>query len=150
MHFLDLATILCMGFMIGNELAVSVFVNPTLWELDEHARAKASSLLARSLGRIMPFWYTLSLILQIIEAYVRRRGATLNLLLVAIMISIAIIVYSVSALVPINNRIARLALNDLPAHWWQDHQKWDALHRWRILFLIVAMVFLTYGLLSAG
>jgi Domain of unknown function (DUF1772) len=149
MHLLDLVTILCIGLMIGNELAVSVFVNPTLWKLDEHAQAKALSLLARSLGRIMPFWYTLSLILQIIEAYVRRHGAILDLLLVAIVIWIAIIVYTVSALVPINNRIARLAPADLPAQWWQEHKKWDALHRWRILFLIVAMVFLAYGLLSA-
>ena len=150
MHFLDVVTILCTGLLIGNELAVSLFVNPAIGRLDERAQAKAASLLARSLGKAMPFWYALSLILLIVEAYIHRHGSTLNLLLAAAVVWMAIIIYTVLALVPINNHIALLEPASLPGQWRHDHKKWDTLHRWRIVFLIVAMSCLTSGLLSGG
>jgi len=34
-HLLDVMTILCAGLMIGNELAVSLFVNPVIWKLED-------------------------------------------------------------------------------------------------------------------
>jgi uncharacterized membrane protein len=144
MHLLDILTILCTGLMIGNELAVSLFINPALWQLDEHAQTKALSLLARSLGKAMPFWYALCLVLLIAEAYLRRHEPALTPLLVATAIWIAVILYTVTTLVPINNRIAAASL---PTQWRSEHKKWDTLHRWRILFLIVAMVYLTHALL---
>jgi hypothetical protein len=70
-HTLDLFTILCLGLLTGNELAVSLFVNPAIWKLNESAQAQALSLLARSLGKVMPIWYALCLVLLIAEAYVR-------------------------------------------------------------------------------
>jgi hypothetical protein len=50
MHYFDILTILCVGLMIGNEFAISVFVNPVVWQLEGHAQAKALSLFAGSLG----------------------------------------------------------------------------------------------------
>jgi hypothetical protein len=70
MPILDLITVLCLGLMIGNELCLSLFVNPALWKLDSSPQAKAVSLLARSLGKVMPFWYALCLLLLIAEAYI--------------------------------------------------------------------------------
>ena len=43
MHPLDLFTILCLGLLTGNELAVSWFVNPTIWKLNESPQAQALS-----------------------------------------------------------------------------------------------------------
>ena len=51
MHLLDTITIAFTGFMVGNELAVSAFVNPAVWLLESAPRAQGLSLLARSLGR---------------------------------------------------------------------------------------------------
>jgi hypothetical protein len=34
-HTLDLFTILCLGLLTANELAVSLFVNPAIWKLPE-------------------------------------------------------------------------------------------------------------------
>ncbi len=62
MLFLDVLTILCTGLMIGNELAVSLFVNPVIWQLEEGSQAKALSLFAGILGKVMPFWYALCLL----------------------------------------------------------------------------------------
>jgi uncharacterized membrane protein len=138
MQTLDLFTILCMGLLTGNELAVSLFVNPAIWKLSESAQAQALSLLARSLGKVMPVWYALCLVLLIVEAYVRRNNPQAYLLYGAVILWIAAIVFTVSTLVPINNRIARLDLASPFAGWRQEHRRWDKLHRWRIGMLAIA------------
>jgi uncharacterized membrane protein len=148
MLFLDVLTILCTGLMIGNELAVSLFVNPVVWQLEDRSQAKALSLFAGILGKVMPFWYALCLLLMIAETYLRRHRPGLTLVLIAVVIWIAIIVYTVTTLVPINNRIARLA-DGLPEGWRQEHKRWDMYHRWRILSLVIAMVCLVWGILMA-
>ena len=146
MLFLDVLAILCTGFLIGNELAVSLFVNPVVWQLEDHSQAKALSLFAGTLGKVMPFWYALCLVLMIVETYLRRHQPAFTLLLIAVAIWIATIVYTVTALVSINNRIARLA-DALPEGWRQEHKRWDTYHRWRILSLVIAMVCLVWGIL---
>jgi Domain of unknown function (DUF1772) len=149
MHLFDTFAILCVGLMIGNEFAVSVFVNPVIWKLDDHAQAKALSMFARLLGKAMPLWYAMCLVLMIGEAYQRRHEPALILLVVAVAVWIAIIVFTVFRLLPINNRIASLAVGALPAGWLQEHKRWDMLHRWRILFLVAAMICLVYGILMS-
>jgi hypothetical protein len=69
------------------------------------------------------------------------------LLSIAVVIWLATILYTVTALVPTNNRIAALRPASLPATWLQDHEKWDKLHRWRILLLIIAIICLTERIL---
>jgi uncharacterized membrane protein len=147
-HILDLLTILCLGLMTGNELAVSLFVNPAIWKLDESPQAQALSLLARSLGKVMPLWYALCLVLLVVEAYVRRNGPHAQLLQGAVVLWIVTIVYTISTLVPINNRIARLD-HALPAAGWNlEHRRWDKLHRWRIGMLTVATASLVWSIVS--
>ena len=122
MYLLDVLTIVCTGLMIGNELAVSLFLNPAIWQLDEGAQTKALSLLARSLGEVMPFWYALCLVLLLVEAYIRRGGSTSLLLLAAVVIWAGVISCTILVLVPINKRIASLSPASLPAHWRDDHK----------------------------
>ena len=143
MHFLDIATILCATFMTGNEIAVSRFVNPVIWQLDETSQAKALRLFAALGAKAMPIWYILSLVLLIAEAYLRRHQPALTPLLTAIIIWIAVILYTVTTLVPINNRIVALS-----TRWRSEHKRWDTLHRWRILLLTIAMVCVTHALLT--
>ena len=83
MSSLDIVAILCIGLLVGTEFAVSVFVNPVIWQLDERAQATAIRLFAVRLGKAMPFWYALSLIFLIIEAVVHRQQAGLSLLIAA-------------------------------------------------------------------
>ena len=143
MHLLDIITILCIGLMVGIELTVSLFINPIIWQLDEPAQAKAFSLFGRYLGKAMPIWYILSLVLLIAEAYLRRHQPALTPLLTAIIIWIAVILYTVTTLVPINNRIVALS-----TRWRSEHRRWDTLHRWRILLLTIAMICVTHALLK--
>jgi len=149
MHLLDIITILCIGLMVGTELTVSLFINPVIWQLDEPAQAKALSLFARYLGKAMPVWYVLSLVLLIIEATLRRHQPALAPLLTAIIIWIAVILYTVTTLVPINNRLAALSTSSLPTQSRSEHKRWDTLHRWRILLLTIAIICVSHALLQS-
>jgi hypothetical protein len=147
MHLLDLATILCAAFMTGNEIAVSAFVNPVVWQLDEASQAKALSLFAAILGKAMPIWYAASLLLMVIEACLRYHQPAFPWIAAAAALWIAIIVYTLLVLLPINNRIAALETNALPAGWLQQHRRWDRHHRVRILLLVLAVALLIQGIL---
>jgi len=149
MLLLDLITILCAALMTGNELAVSLFVNPAIWQLEDRAQASILRILARSLGKAMPIWYILSLILMSIEAFLHRHQPSLIWLLTAVALWIAIILYTVTSLVPINNRVAALDPAVLPQGWNDKHHTWDTRHRLRILALIIASTCLTYGILAS-
>jgi hypothetical protein len=148
MHFLDTITIAFAGLMVGNELAVSAFVNPAVWQLESAPQALELSILARSLGRVMPVWYGLCLALLALESYLHRHQAVLMPLLVATLIWTAVIVFSIGILVPINNRIASLNTAAPAPDWNHDHKRWDSLHRLRILLLVVAVLLLTYALVA--
>jgi len=148
MHLLDTITITLAGLMAGNELALSAFVNPAVWQLESGAQAQGLSLLARSLGRVMPVWYSLCLALLALETYLHRHQTALAALLVAAALWAGAIVLSISALVPINNRIASLNTAAPAPGWKRDHKKWDGLHRVRILLLILALLIVVNALVA--
>jgi hypothetical protein len=54
------------------------------------------------------------------------------------------ILYSVTALVPINNRIK----SNPPPDWKTYRRRWDLLHRWRVVLLTIAFAFLIVGFVS--
>lgn len=146
MHLLDTITITLAGLMAGNELAVSAFFNPALGRLESGPQALGVSLLARSLGRVMPVWYGLCLVLLGLESFLHRHQPALVPLLTATLIWAGVIVFTIGKLVPINNRIASLNTAAPMPGWQHDHKTWDSLHRLRILLLAVAFCTLTYAL----
>ena len=146
MHLLNIITITSAGLMVGNELSVSAFVNPALRRLESGPQAQALSVLARSLGVAMPVWYGFCLALLALESFLRRHQTTLAALLTATVLWVAAIIFSISMLVPINNRIAALNTAAPAPGWERDHRKWDVLHRVRILLLIVALLVLINAL----
>ena len=148
MHLLDTITIALAGLMVGNELAVTAFFNPAAWRLESTPQAQALSILAGSLGRVMPVWYGLCLALLALESFLHRHQVLLAPLLTATLIWVGVIIFTIGALVPINNRIASLNTAAPTPGWKQDHKKWDFLHRVRILLLTVALFVLTYALVG--
>lgn len=140
MTFLNIATILCVGLMIGVELAVSAFINPVLNQLDDRAHLAAIRLFAAKLGFAMPSWYVLGFLLLCAETFLIRHQPQLPLLAAAVGLWAAVIVLTLVFLVPINNRMAQLA-SDTPArHALDEHGQWDAMHRIRVAALTTAMV----------
>jgi uncharacterized membrane protein len=143
---LSLVTTVCLGSMIGVEFAVSAFVNPILKQLDDSARANATRLFAQKFGSVMPFWYGLSLLLLIAETIIMRERLGVGFLVAASVIWAATIALTLMFLVPINNRIAKMNVAKFTDALRQEHAKWDALHRWRVLVLVVAMICMLIGI----
>lgn len=138
--FLDIVTTVCIGLLIGTEFAVSVFINPILYQLDDRSQARALRLFARRLGTAMPFWYVASLLLLIVAAVVRRQQSGDALLTAASVIWVAVIIVTLAVLVPINNRMMQLGGDEFPAEARRQHRKWETLHRLRVAALATAMV----------
>ena len=65
----ELAAIVVAGTMVGNELAVAVFFHPRISALDDATHVRAAQALAAALGRAMPFWYALTLLLSGVVAF---------------------------------------------------------------------------------
>jgi uncharacterized membrane protein len=148
MHLIDILTLVITGLMVGTELTVSLFINPVMRKLDPESQRKALSLFAGLLGRVMPFWYGLCLVLFVVETVVHRGEPEFNSLLAASILWAAIIVFTIAVLVPINNRIAALAADVPLERWLPEHKRWNRLHQLRILLLLLALVLVTHALLS--
>ncbi len=148
----DIAAGAVASTLAGNELAIAAFVHPQLYKLAETEHANVASRLARVLGRVMPVWYGLALLLIAGAAYEHRpvtSGRGLLLMCAAVLWAV-IIGLTVALEVPINNRIAALNANAPYANWLEDRKRWDALHNVRVGLLLVAIVLLLAGLLGAG
>ena len=137
MHFLDVLTILLTVSMLGTEFTVSAILNPALGTLDQTTWLKTMPVLARVMGRVMPFWYALGLLLIAVEGYFHYDAPSRWWFGAAILLWVAGIVYSVTMLVPINNRIAQ-ANAPAASSTSAEHKRWDALHRWRVALLLIA------------
>jgi hypothetical protein len=58
--------------MAGNEFAVAAFVHPQLRRLADSVHAQTAALLAGVLGKAMPLWYALALVLILGAAFEHR------------------------------------------------------------------------------
>jgi hypothetical protein len=147
----DVVTVTVTGMMAGNELAVAAFVHPQLRRLSDLAHAHAAASIARSLGKAMPLWYALALILISGAAYEHRpisNGPGLLILSAALLWAVTI-VFSIAMLVPINNRIAKMKPDQPYNGWLQDRALWDRLHQIRVVLLTTALLLLLTGLFQA-
>lgn len=140
MALLNIATIICIAPMIGAEFAVSVFINPILWQLENPTQLRLVRLFAAKLGAAMPFWYALSLLLLIAETIGHRHQLVFPLLAAASAIWAAVILFTVFFLVPINNRLARVDAAETPQRSQREHRQWDRLHRLRLAALAASML----------
>lgn len=150
MEILNVVVIVIAGLMVGGELGVAAFVHPTFNKLPDAAHIPAASELARVLGRYMPFWYILVLLLTVAEVFIhwhQSGGLSVWFVTSAILWFFAI-AYSITMLVPINNRIASWEKVTPSSDWKTSRNRWDLLHRWRVVLLTIAFVFLIVGVIN--
>ena len=140
MTLLYVVTLVCVGLLAGVELAVSLVVNPVLERQELLVEARLVQTFARQLGRAMPVWYGLSLLLLVAATILGRNTAGFAFLVAASVIWTLVIVLTLLFLVPANNRLARLD----PRAWSEAtrrlHRTWDRRHRARIAALVAALV----------
>lgn len=148
----DITTATVVGLMAGNEFAVAAFVHPQLHKLGHSTHAQAVTPLAGILGKAMPFWYGIALLLILGAAFEHRpisSGPGLFIVLAAVLWA-ATIVFTITMLVPINNRIAKMDPQQPYDCWLQDRCRWDQLHQLRVALLIMAFVLLLTGLFAGA
>jgi len=145
MSYIDLLAILLTATMTGTEFTVAALLNPTMQKLDPVTRVRSLSAMARTMGRVMPFWYALGLVLIAVEAYLRRD----SLIETAGVLWLLSIILTVIFLVPINNRIAKANADRPEPGFHEEHATWDNRHRWRVVLLVVATSLLIAGILRS-
>ena len=148
----DIATATVTGLMAGNEFAVAAFVHPQLRKLTDGAHAQTAARLAGAFGKAMPAWYALGLVLILGAAFEHRpisTGPGLFLLMAAILWA-GIILFTITMLVPINNRIATMDPEHPYDCWRRDRIRWDLLHQTRVALLVMAFVLLLTGLFAVS
>jgi uncharacterized membrane protein len=147
MEVLNVVATIVAGLMVGSELAIAAFVHPTLDKLSDDVHLPAASALARVLGTVMPFWYVLVFLLTLAEGVVQwhQSGRIPIWIAASAVLWVLAILYSVTALVPINNRLKSTP----PPDWKTYRRRWDLLHRWRVVLLTIAFAFLIVGLNSS-
>jgi uncharacterized membrane protein len=150
MEVLHVVAIVVAALMVGSELAIAVFVHPTLERLPDAAHLPAASALARLLGRFMPFWYILVFLLTLAQGLMQwhQSGRLPIWIATSAILWVLASVYSITMLVPINNRIASWEKVALPADWKTFRRRWDLLHRWRVVLLTIALTFLVVGVVG--
>ena len=138
-EMIDALAIGISGPMVGVEFAVAAFANPLFARLPDEAFRAARGHASRVLGKVMPFWYSASL-LVLVAAW----GGTRSWLCgIAAALMAAVVLLTVTMMVPINDRIAAWPATgelsrELPAHW-------DRLH-----WLRVAVLMALFGLLTVA
>ena len=144
MEVLNVVAVIVAGLMVGSELCIAAFVHPTLDKLPDDVHLPAASALARLTGAVMPFWYALVFLLAFAEVLIQwhQLGRLPILIATSAVLWMVAILYSVIALVPINNRIK----SNPPPDWKTYRRKWDMLHRWRVVLLMIALAFLVVAL----
>ena len=147
MAILNVFAILVAGLMVGSELAIAAFVHPTLVRLSDTVHLQTASALGRVSGRFMPFWYILVFLLTLAEVLIHWHQSGRMPILIATSASLWLLAsaYSITMLVPINNRIASWEKVTPPADWKTLRGRWDLLHRWRVVLLTIAFLFLIVG-----
>ena len=148
LEVLSVVAIIVAGLMVGSELAIAMFVHPTLDRVPDQVHLPAASALARAQGRVMPFWYILVFLLTLAEVVIRWHQSGRLPIWIATSDGLWMLasVYSLIALVPINNRIKSWEKSTPPADWKTYRSRWDMHHRWRVVLLTIAFAFLIVGI----
>ena len=146
---LHLAAILVFGLMCGSELNVAAFAHPLLNRQPLEVHIPIRSSLARLLGQVMPFWMIGSTLLNLmlLLPFVALNKPAWRFAAIALAIQVAAVVFSLVGPVPINNKIKKWTVESLPDTWAADERRWDLLHWFRTVGLIVgfAMLVLSFA-----
>ncbi len=138
---LNAVAVVVTGPMVGVELSVAAFFNPLFARLPDDAFRAARGRASRVLGAVMPFWYMGTLLVLAVTA-VRAGGGTSGWLCgIATGLLAAVVLLTVTMLVPINNRIAKWPVTGEISR--ELAARWDRLHWLRVLVLLALFALLS-------
>jgi len=100
----------------------------------------------------MPFWMAGTALLHLVLLVVMWNWPAIStvLLLVATLLWLIIIIFSVVGPVPINNRVKAWDIRNLPPDWREQRRRWDQLNAIRVVTIAAAFVALTGSYRTLG
>ena len=124
--------------MVGVEASVAFVINPIVDRLPNNVGLLARSDGGRMLGRLMPVWYCVSLVLTAATALAKSEARALAWAAAALLV--VSVVMSVTLLVPINNRAKTWTPQTAPPDWREQVTRWDRLHVVRVAVIVAAFI----------
>ncbi|MFI0780810.1 anthrone oxygenase family protein [Streptomyces sp. NPDC021212] len=143
---LEVFTIVVVGVMVGVEFSVAFVMNRILNALPDDAGQLGHAHGGRMLGAVMPVWYIGSLVLVAIWAVAGWHHQGTGLVVTAAALLILSVVMSLLLLVPINNRNKTWTLENRPADWKEQLNRWERWHYVRVAVIIGAFTLLVAAL----
>jgi uncharacterized membrane protein len=147
---LAVAALTVAGVMVGVEFSVAVFVNPIFNRLPGNGGLAGRADGGRVLGRVMPVWYSASLVLTIVLAVIHRDDPGVGALAGGAALFVLSIVMSIAVLVPINNRAKNWTPERAPDNWREQQARWDRYHYARVAVIVTALVLVTIGVIRSA
>ena len=140
MVLLGTLTLLTLALLAGNELCVAVFLEPILRSLPDSDQVRLVPRFARRLGKAMPPWYALALLLTAATVWLQhsRTGIWYSGAFIALVLQLIVLAITLAFLVPRNSRLARMTT--AYATWQSDAHQWDSAHWLRVVLLVAATV----------
>ena len=142
LNALEVVTIVVVGVLVGVEFSVAFVINPILNGLPDDSTQLGRAHGGRMLGALMPFWYIGSLVLSAVLAIAGWHRPGAGLVVIAAALLIVSVVMSLLLLVPINNRGKTWTVENRPADWKEQMNRWDRFHYVRVAILIAAFAVL--------
>jgi uncharacterized membrane protein len=141
---LQFLEVIVLGLMCGSEINVAAFIHPALRRQALEIHIPVRSSFAQLLGRVMPFWFAGSTLvnLLILLPFEHLNGSAWRLSAIALVLQVFAVVLSVTLAVPINNRIAGWTVVSIPGNWRALERRWDFYHAFRTCALVVALALL--------
>lgn len=144
-QIVEILALVVVGALVGSEFSVAAFFRPILGRLPDDAFRAARGDGAGLLGKAMPFWYLASFALLVAVGVVADSQRWL--IGVGAGLMVAVVMLSVTVLVPINNKIAAWRSTDEVSRALAA--RWDRLHWLRVAMLAVIYVLLVIGVVNA-
>ena len=145
MAILNIVTLLSLALLTGNEFCVAFFIEPLLRAMPDSQQIGLVPGFAGRLGKFMPPWYAITLLLTAALAVMRYRagagiasGAGLSLAL-----QLVVLATTLTLLVPRNTRLAKM--HAAYPSWKDDASQWDRLHQVRVALLLLATITLAFA-----
>jgi Domain of unknown function (DUF1772) len=142
MDLLFLILVVSTGTILGNEFSIGFLIHPALSRTDDERFLPAIQVFAKLFGKIMPFWITGTALLHLVLLVVLWNWPAIStvLLLVATLLWLIIIIFSLVGPVPINNRVKAWDIRSLPPDWREQRRRWDQLNAIRVVIIAAAFV----------
>jgi hypothetical protein len=134
--------ILSTAALLGSEFSGGVFIHPVLVRTDHERFLPVIQVFAALFGKVMPFWMAATLVLHLalLGFSWHWPAPSTVLLIVATLLWVAIIIFSIVAEVPINDRVKAWDLRQLPSDWREQRQRWDRLNAARVILIALAFL----------